>query len=158
MIAPFLVLAWGNLSRGDDALGPLFVAALREQLPCTLSNKVEFLDDYQLQVEHALDLVGRRQVLFVDASMDAAAPFEVTAISASMDASYTTHSLSPQALLQVYQNLHDEAPPPCLLLAIRGDNFELGGPPSDAALKHLACALTWARQTLQSGDATGWMV
>jgi hydrogenase maturation protease len=153
MIAPLLVLAWGNLSRGDDALGPMFVAALRGQLPTTLSGKVEFLDDYQLQLEHALDLAGRRQVLFVDASLDATAPFEVSTVHPSRDASFTTHSLSPQALLQVYQDLYGESPPPCLLLAIRGEQFELGEPPSAAALKHLAEALTWARHTLLFGDA-----
>jgi hydrogenase maturation protease len=158
MIAPFLVLGWGNLSRGDDALGPLFVAALHEQLPSALRGQVEFLDDYQLQIEHALDLVGRRQVLFVDASVEASAPFEVTVVQPSMDTSYTTHSLSPQALLQVYQNLHGEAPPPCLLLAIQGDHFELGEPPSARALKHLACAVAWAQKAVSSGDAKGWMV
>lgn len=146
--APLLVLGWGNLSRGDDALGPLCVAALREQLPDALRDQVEFLEDYQLQIEHALDLVGRQRVLFIDASLRCPAPFEVTELQAVQDASFTTHALSPQALLQVYQDLRRAPPPPCTLLAIRGEAFELGEAPSQAALANLARALARANQWL----------
>jgi hydrogenase maturation protease len=148
MTSPLLVLAWGNLSRGDDALGPLCLAALREQLPDGLQDQVEFLEDYQLQIEHALDLVGRERVLFIDASLSCAAPFEVTQLQAAQDASFTTHALSPQALLQVYQDMQVEPPPPCTLLAIRGEAFELGEPPSPAALANLEHALAWAHDWL----------
>jgi len=149
MTAPVLVFGWGNLSRGDDALGPLLVNALREALPEACQGQVDFLDDYQLQVEHALDVVGRRQVLFVDASVTAAAPFEVTTLQPVADASLSTHSLSPQALLQVYQNLYREPPPPCVLLAVRGEAFALGEPLSANAARHLAAALAWAQGSLQ---------
>ncbi|MEY4100440.1 MAG: hypothetical protein RL300_1611 [Pseudomonadota bacterium] len=148
MIPPLLILGWGNLSRGDDALGPLFIAALREQLPVKFKNQVEFLDDYQLQVEHALDLAGRDRVLFVDASLSCTAPFEVTELKAAPDNSLNTHALSPQALLKVYQDVQGAPPPPCTLLAIRGERFELGEAPSPAALAHLASALLWAQQWL----------
>ncbi len=144
MTAPLLVLAWGNLSRGDDALGPLCLAALREQLPSSLQDQVEFLEDYQLQIEHALDLIGRQRVLFIDASLNCPAPFEVTSLNAAQDASFTTHALSPQALLKVYQDMQGSPPPPCTLLAIRGEQFELGEPPSPAALANLKLALAWA--------------
>ena len=145
-VASVLVFGWGNLSRGDDALGPLFVEQLRAAL--APASDVEFLDDYQLQIEHTLDLAGRRQVLFVDASLTCAAPFEVTAVLAAQDASFTTHAVSPQALLQVFCEVQGEAPPPCTLLAIRGERFELGEPPSPAALEHLDAALRWAKAWL----------
>ena len=145
---PLLVLAWGNASRSDDALGPLFIAALREQLPPPLQHQVEFLEDYQLQIEHALDLVGRQNVLLVDASLSCPAPFQVTELKAAQDASLGSHALSPQALLQIYQDMQGEPPPPCTLLAIRGEKFELGEAPSPAALVHLASAVSWARQWL----------
>jgi hydrogenase maturation protease len=143
--APLLVFGWGNLSRGDDALGPLCVAALREQLPPALQDQVEFIEDFQLQIEHALDLIGRERVLFVDASLSCPVPFEITPVQAQPDASFTSHALSPQALLQVFQNLQGQPPPPCTLLAIRGEQFELGLPPSPMALSHLEAALDWAR-------------
>jgi hydrogenase maturation protease len=147
--APLLILAWGNLSRGDDALGPLFLQRLQASLAPEVCRQIAFLDDYQLQVEHALDLVGRKQVLLVDASLNCPAPFEVTQIQPARDPSVTTHSLSPQALLQVYQDLQGEPPPPCRLLAIRGEAFELGQEPGAAALAHLDAALRWAFQDLQ---------
>jgi hydrogenase maturation protease len=149
---PLLVLAWGNLSRGDDALGPLCLAALREQLPETLKDQVEFLEDYQLQIEHALDLIGRQRVLLIDASLSCPAPFEVTQLQPAQDASLTTHALSPQAVLQVYQDVQGEPPPPCTLLAIRGEAFELGESPSPAALANLERALAWAAQWLSKAS------
>ncbi len=146
MTPPLLVFGWGNRSRGDDALGPLCVERLRAEL--APREDIEFLDDYQLMVEHVLDLHGRRRVLFVDASLGCAPPFETLALRAAADGSISSHSLSPQALLQVYRELHDEDAPPCLLLAIRGMRFELGEPPSATALAHLDAALQWARRWL----------
>jgi hydrogenase maturation protease len=143
MTLPVLVFGWGNRSRGDDALGPLCVERLRAEL--APRDDIEYLDDYQLMLEHVLDLQGRRRVLFIDASLACAPPFESLALRAAADGSISSHSLSPQALLQVYRELHDEAPPPCTLLAIRGLRFELGEPPSATALAHLDCALQWAR-------------
>jgi hydrogenase maturation protease len=146
---PLLVFGWGNLSRGDDALGPLCIERLRAR--CTADAGVEFLDDYQLQVEHALDLVGRKRVLFVDASLNCEAPFAVTQLHAEQDPSFTTHALSPQALMQVFLDLQGVAPPPCTLLAIRGELFELGDPPSALAVEHLNAATQWAQTWLQQG-------
>ena len=145
-VAPLLVFGWGNLSRGDDALGPLLIEHLRAGL--APAGGVELLDDYQLQVEHALDLMGRQRVLFVDASLSCRAPFEVTQPRASREASFTTHALSPQALMQVFRDLQGEEPPPCTLLAIRGERFGLGEPPSAVALDHLGTALQWAKAWL----------
>lgn len=141
--APVLVFGWGNRSRGDDALGPLFVERLREAV--MPGDGVECLDDYQLQPEHALDLLGRERVLFVDASLEAAAPFTATRLRAQRDASFSSHAMSPQALLQVYREIHRAEPPPATLLAIRGERFELGAAPGAAAQQHLAAALVWAR-------------
>ena len=151
MSAPLLILGWGNLSRGDDALGPLFLLQLRERLPPEKLAQIDFLDDYQLQIEHALDMVGRQQVLFVDASLTCPAPFELTRLQAVQDASFTTHTLSLQALMFIYRQLQGEPPPPCTQLAIRGEAFELGEPPGEAALIHLDAALRWALDALRGG-------
>jgi hydrogenase maturation protease len=153
--APLLVFGWGNLSRGDDALGPMCIEQLREAFAGDA--RVEFLDDYQLQVEHALDLAGRKRVLFVDASLNCRAPFEVTQLRAEQDSSFTTHAMSPQSLMQVFADLQSGALAPCTLLAIRGERFELGEPPGARALQHLDAAFAWAKewlmQTQRSKDA-----
>ena len=65
------VCAAGGPSRGDDAGGPL----VAERLEVADVQGVEVLVDFQLQVEHALDLAGRERVIFVDACADAVAPF-----------------------------------------------------------------------------------
>ena len=145
-VAPLLVFAWGNRSRGDDALGPLLLDRLRALLP--VDSGVDCLEDYQLQIEHALDLPGRSSVLFVDASLTCRAPFEVISLAPARDASMGTHTLSAQALLQVFCDLHGQAPPASTLLAIRGEAFELGTPLSPAADANLERALAWCRHWL----------
>jgi hydrogenase maturation protease len=144
------VLAWGNPSRGDDALGPLFAEAVQAwALP-----GVECLTDFQLQVEHALDLQGRRRVLFVDASM---APecspmgYALTRVQPRADASYTSHALSPQALLHAWSRLGDTPAPPAWLLSLQGQTWGLGDAVSPAAQQALQHALQWAQPWLR-GD------
>lgn len=157
-VAPLLVFGWGNPSRGDDALGPMLVEQLGVLLGAASPSSVAVLTDFQLQVEHALDLAGRRQVLFVDASLACAAPFEVTVLQPSRDASFTTHAMSPEAVMQVFRQLYGIEPPPCTLLAIHGDCFELGAPPGAAALSNLALALAWCRRWLASEACFGALV
>ena len=142
-VAPLLVFGWGNPSRGDDALGPLLVEQLAG-LAQKSSGRLECLTDFQLQIEHALDLVGRERVLFVDAALGLQTPFEVRSVVPAPGVSFTTHALAPEALLQVYRNLERAEPPPCTLLAIRAQRFELGEAPSEQAMADLAQALAWA--------------
>lgn len=140
---PVLIIGVGNPSRGDDALGPLLIERLEAlQLP-----GVELLTDFQLQVEYALDLQGRQQVIFVDASLTAAAPFTLTPAFATEDSSYSSHALSPGALLHAYQKLLGEAPP-AAILAIRGEAFELGEGLSANAASSLEAAFVWLRAAL----------
>jgi hydrogenase maturation protease len=140
---PVLVLAWGNPSRGDDALGPALLEMLEvRQREHGEFASVELLCDYQLQVEHALDLQGRERVLFVDASVSAQSPCELHRLQPEQDASYTTHAMSPAAVLAVYEQINDEPPAPAFLLSIRGYEFELGEELSAKACANLqlACA------------------
>jgi hydrogenase maturation protease len=156
MSAPLLVFAWGNRSRGDDALGPLFLEGLRaaaNEQPSSMQGEVEFLEDYQLQIEHALDLAHRRKVLFVDASHDCRAPFEIRTLAPARDGSFTSHALSPESLLQVFRDVHRAEPPHCALLAIRGASFELGAPLGASAAMHLDHALQWGRRWLETRGA-----
>lgn len=141
-VAPLLVFAYGNPSRGDDALGPLF-AERAAALPAVAAraSEIEFLTDFQLQVEHALDLVGRRAVLFVDASTSCPSPFVLEETRPARDVSFSSHELSPAAVLQAYVDVTGDAPPPTEVLAIRGHEFELGRDLSPAAESALTLAL-----------------
>lgn len=144
-----LVFGWGNPSRGDDALGPLFVESLESLAPSRPEwGKLSFQTDFQLQVEHALDLRGHDRVLFVDASSTSPAPFSVLSVSDERDASFSTHSMTPQAVLHTYRQVEGDTPPPAWLLAISGECFQLGAPISGAAERNLAAALLWAESWL----------
>jgi hydrogenase maturation protease len=125
-IRPLLVFAWGNPSRGDDALGPALLELLALRQEKGELTDVELLTDFQLQVEHALDLQGRERVLFIDASVSVPQPCTLRPLQAEQDTSYTTHAMSPAAVLAVYEQINDEPSPPAFLLSIRGYEFDLG--------------------------------
>lgn len=142
-VAPTLVLAVGNPSRGDDALGPLAA----ERIEAMQIEGVEVLVEFQLQVEHALDLMGRSRVLFIDASAALDAPYVLAPVEPRCDASFTSHALAPSAVLFNYQQLIG-APPPAWVLAIRGESFELGEGLSAPAAQALDAALVEVRAWL----------
>ena len=102
MVKPVLLFGYGNLSRGDDALGPLLLQYV-ENTVCL--DAIEILTDFQLQIEHALDLENRTLVLFVDAAVSCNGAFDFTVLSPTRDNSYTTHAMSPSAVLVVYQQI-----------------------------------------------------
>jgi hydrogenase maturation protein HypF len=136
-----LVLAIGNPSRGDDALGPLLCDRLVDALGAAIERGgLEVLTDFQLQIEHVLDIEDRDRVYFVDASVRATAPFELTRVFPRPSHSFSTHALAPEALLEVYRTTLG-APPEAWVMAIRGERFELGAPLSERASAHLEAAL-----------------
>jgi hydrogenase maturation protease len=141
MAAPILVFAVGNESRGDDALGPLLLRELEGWAKAAgLDKRIELIEDYQLQVEHVTDLQERDAVLFVDADVSCDAPFHFSAIEASHDNSYTSHAMTPFALLHAYRQVYGADAPPSYLLRVRGYGFELGEALSDEASANLAHA------------------
>ncbi|MBL8950626.1 MAG: hydrogenase maturation protease [Myxococcaceae bacterium] len=136
MSAPVLVLAWGNPSRGDDGLGPAFAAEVERRFGAD----IDVLVDYQLAPEHVLDLGGRRRVYFVDASTTGA-PVQLAPVFAARDATFTSHALSPGALLYIAALVSPTTLPDCRLLAIRGERFGLGEPLSAVGRANLRRAL-----------------
>ncbi len=55
--APVLIFTYGNPSRGDDALGPAMFDLLEKHKQETADfDGVDLLTDFQLQIEHAVDL------------------------------------------------------------------------------------------------------
>jgi hydrogenase maturation protease len=153
---PLLVFGYGNPSRGDDALGPVFLERLEDQRAHEEPSSWETLTDFQLQIEHALDLEDRTLVLFVDASFSANAPFTLTRLSPSQDDSYTTHAMSPSSVLAVFEQVSDNDLPPVYLLSIRGYEFELGATISEQAEQNLNQAVEFVLRLLHSKDLRAW--
>ena len=117
-----VVFGWGNVSRGDDGLGPLLLARIAEAgwAESTL------IEDFQLQLEHALDLQGADLALFLDAGKGTPAPFAFTEIFARAGMTHTSHALAPESVLGVYEKTLGRNPTPSFLLCVRGESFGLG--------------------------------
>jgi hydrogenase maturation protease len=153
-----LILACGNPSRGDDALGPNLIECL-SAIPNPISGPCQAfdtLDEFQLQIEHCLDLQGRQSVVFVDAALSGPEPFAFGPVTPEPALSITTHALSPGGLLRVYQEAIGDQPPDCHLLAIRGYAFDLGAVLSPGAEANLSAALTFLIRWLRRGTDGGW--
>jgi hydrogenase maturation protease len=149
---PILLLGYGNPSRGDDALGVL----LLEQLSDTGLHSVDLLTDFQLQIEHALDLKNRQLVLFIDASIANTRPIAFSQLQPLYDNSYTTHAMNPAAVMQVYQDIEKKPPPPCFLLAMQAVQFELGEGLSETAANSLRVAIVFVEKLLAQPSLVVW--
>lgn len=152
MTVPILIFGIGNESRGDDALAPLLLRRLQSES----IRQVEFIEDYQLQVEHVTDMLERSAVLFVDADMSCSEPFHFSGISAEKDSSYSSHMLTPFALLHTYRQVYGMDAPPAFLLRMRGYDFELGNPLSSKAAANLELAAKLVRELCTEPGLHRW--
>ncbi len=155
-----LILGYGNPSRGDDGLGPELIQQLEQLKSQNHWPDIELLSEYQLQIENILDIQNHDLVLLIDAHISCAAPYEIDHCYASHDLSYSSHALSPAALLFIYQQTLGIAPPPCYVLNIRGYQFELGRPMTPFAKSNLQAAGKFAQQFCHHtniGDAQNYL-
>jgi len=153
MVKPVMVFGYGNLSRGDDALGPLLLEYIENNISL---DDIEIQTDFQLQIEHALDLENRQFILFIDASVDCNKACDLSELIPARDNSYTSHAMNPSAVLAVYQEIKNQTPPPCFLLSIKGESFELGEGLSANAKDNLVQACRLIDQLLQDIDIKKW--
>jgi hydrogenase maturation protease len=151
---PVLVLAIGNESRGDDALGPLLARHIASWQDC--HDEVEVIEEFQLQIENTLDMQGRDLVLFLDAGHQTRAPFHFYEAQPKKLAGHTTHAVAPETLLGIYAEVHHAAPPLAFVLCVAGLAFELGESLSPQAMVHLEAASGFCRQLLARLELQAW--
>lgn len=157
MSAPVVVFAVGNPSRGDDAIGPVLCGRLAGWLEAAgLAAQFELIEDFQLQIEHVLDLQGRQLALFIDAGIDTVAPFSFQRIAPATGIAHTTHELPPEAVLQVFRQTEEDDPPPAFTLCVRGEQFELGEPLTAAAEGRAELAFGLLQQLCRNPDPASW--
>lgn len=144
-----LVLGWGNPGRLDDGLGP----ALVEALAVLGLARVVVDSDYQLTMEDAAEVARYRRVLFVDADRTGPAPFHLRRLSPALQgSSFSTHSVSPAAVLALSRDLF-QAEPEAWLLGIRGYEFdEFGERLSGKAQVNLARAVALVRSAIEADE------
>ena len=117
-----LVLAIGNASRGDDGLGWAFAEALEAAgaFPGEIAMR------YQLQIEDAELCAQYDTVIFVDAwKSDGSEAVAFVPCAANSEVSFTTHALTPQAVLFLCHSVFDKYPESWLLM-LRGTQWGLG--------------------------------
>jgi len=120
--AALTVFAWGNESRGDDAIGAILASRI-----IGLDNvAISVIEDHQLNIEHVMDFEEGVPALFIDASVAIDSAFKLEKLTAHGDASISTHSISPSALLELYEQTLGKPAPDAYLLHVRGEEFELG--------------------------------
>lgn len=147
-----LLFGYGNPGRGDDGLGPELIERIaRMQLA-----DVACQNDMQLQVEHVTDLSECDLVLFIDADMSCAEPFEFSEISEEKDGSYTSHAMNPSALLHAYRQVYGKDVPAAFMLRIRGYDFALGDPISERASANLDAATKLVCELCSAADFQRW--
>ncbi len=112
-----LLIGYGNPGRCDDGLGPLFADAISQiDIP-----NVIVQTDYQLQIEDAMDAAAHDVVILADASVSGSdVVFEH--LEPDGNASFSTHSVSPSALMSMVKE-HFNVTPHAYLLTMRGYEF-----------------------------------
>lgn len=143
-----LMLCYGNPARLDDSLGPAFAEAIREDLPPTVRVDV----DYQLNVEDAAMMAEHEIAIFVDASVQGPAPFFFEKLEPSAEISFTSHSISPSALLELTERVFGV----CIsgyAMGIRGYSFDdFGEKLSSGARENLERAVEFVKGLLKTRD------
>lgn len=114
-----LIIGYGNPGRQDDGLGP----ALIDRLELRALPDLLLQSNYQLTVEDALELTHAARVVFVDAALNLTQRFRLARITANPKAELGSHTLAPDALLQLCKTLYQHEPE-AWMLAIRGYEFD----------------------------------
>ena len=145
------VFAWGNTARGDDGIGPILAERLREMNVAGL----RVIEDHQLNIEHVTDISGDGAVLFIDASIEIDEGYRLERIGPSSDGNFSTHAISPQALLNVFERTMDASAPEAWLLHVAAEDFELGAEPSTNAERSIEEAHGFLKDLL-SCEPSDW--
>lgn len=140
-----LLIGYGNPGRLDDGLGPALAGAIEKTgLP-----NVTVDIDYQLTVEHAEQAARHDAVIFADASVTGTAPFSWTRLAPAAEMSFSTHSVSPEAVLGLAHQLFG-ARTRGYVLGIRGYRFnEFEESLSAEARSNLAAAQAFLERTIR---------
>ena len=143
-----LVIGYGNPGRLDDGLGPAFA----EQVQALNLPDVTVESNYQLNVEDA-ELVSRYEVvIFADASVNGAGPFEFHILEGSDPmVGFSSHSITAESLLGLAEKLFHAAPK-AYAMAIRGYVYnDFGEQLSDQARGNLDAAVAYISDWINAG-------
>jgi hydrogenase maturation protease len=132
-----LIIGYGNLFRGDDAVGCRAAQELERRFRG--DSGIEVIASPQLTPEMAEDVARSGFVLFIDAASEHAAGTirgcRITPEGGPGPGGFT-HSLTPSALLSAAEQLYGDAPE-AMTITLAGWSFELGNQLSPGARRRL---------------------
>jgi hydrogenase maturation protease len=143
-----LVLGYGNPGRQDDGLGPALAASVEDLGWAGLTA----LDNYQLNIEDAIEVAAHDIVWFVDAAKQGPAPYEVHKLAPALTIDFSSHLLRPEALLAIARQCYGGTPR-AFLLAIRGYEFAFVESLTPQASENLRAALEMLTGRLRASCA-----
>lgn len=103
-------------------------------------------------MEDSLLFAEHEKVIIVDALRTGDKPFLFKKVQPVKDFSFTSHSLSPEAVAYLCRELYKKKPA-IMTLAIRGYEFEVGEGLSPAARENLEAALDFLMKKLKRAAA-----
>lgn len=139
-----LLIGYGNPGRLDDGLGP----ALADVIEAKQFEGVTVDSNYQLSVEDADAIARHNYVLFVDADVQGREPFWFGKVEPQKEVSFSSHSIRPEALMDMANNLLD-GNAQGYILGIRGYEFnEFGERLSAKAKANLDSAIEFVEKAI----------
>ncbi len=140
-----LLIGYGNPGRLDDGLGPAVADIIeRKNIGCVTVDS-----NYQLSVEDADTISKSDIVLFVDADTCGREPFWIERVDPKKQLSFSSHSISPNALMDMSNNLLG-GKATGYLMGIRGYEFnEFGERLSKKALQNMNNAISFLESALE---------
>jgi hydrogenase maturation protease len=135
---PILVFGYGNPGWQDDGIGIYLIQELEKKFNPHVS--LDF--DFQLFIEHALDISHYEKVLFIDASLIGTAPFYVKKVEAASHISFSSHYLSPESVLALCQE-HFHRTPEAWIIGVKIYKLEINEPLTVQAQENAQQALQY---------------
>lgn len=132
-----LLVGIGNSGRSDDGLGWAFLDRIQQE--AGFDGRIEYR--YQLQVEDAALIRDVEHVIFVDSyNGELSNGFQLSRCEPVKDFEFTSHVLSPGAVLSLCQDIYGSVPRADVLL-IQGEAWDFNIGLSAAAERRLKNAL-----------------
>ena len=142
-----LLHAYGNPGRRDDGVGNECIAIIERWIQEKDLKYITTDSSYQLNVEDASIMAEYAIVIFIDASKGDIDSYTFEPVVPKTSQSFSTHSVSPSALLALCGELFNRAPL-VYLLQIKGYEWEFGEGLSQKAVENLHNAINFLQSTV----------
>jgi hydrogenase maturation protease len=146
-----LFYAYGNPGRQDDGLGVFLCDELIKWAAEKGIKNIDFDSNYQLNAEDSFSVSGHDLIIFADAVKKQKEPFRLKKIKPSGSIAFSTHSMSPESVLALCEELYKKRPK-AYMLAIKGYKWEVNEPLSAKAKVNLRRAGEFMKKKLQNPE------